>query len=112
MVPVTAANRRDVRKTRITRRRSAVASLIVAETGHTALNQPPAFSSLPLSASATAGPERSCRVCDLLRHGNLVTRFALFGEDEKDSAGLADLLRMGRLPEAWIAPAESVSCGS
>ncbi len=26
--------------------------------------------------------------------------------DEKDAAGLADLLRMGRLPEAWIAPAE------
>jgi transposase len=26
--------------------------------------------------------------------------------DEKDSAGLADLLRMGRLPEAWIAPPE------
>jgi Transposase len=26
--------------------------------------------------------------------------------DEKDSADLADLLRMGRLPEAWIAPAE------
>jgi transposase len=26
--------------------------------------------------------------------------------DEKDAADLADLLRMGRLPEAWIAPAE------
>src|SRR6201988_2721978 len=26
--------------------------------------------------------------------------------DERDSADLADLLRMGRLPEAWIAPAE------
>ena len=26
--------------------------------------------------------------------------------DEKDSAGLAGLLRMGRLPEAWIAPHE------
>src|SRR5215472_18088536 len=26
--------------------------------------------------------------------------------DEKDSADLADLLRMGRLPEAWIAPPE------
>lgn len=25
-------------------------------------------------------------------------------EDEKDSADLADLLRMGRLPEAWAAP--------
>jgi transposase len=24
--------------------------------------------------------------------------------DERDAAGLADLLRMGRLPEAWIAP--------
>ena len=30
----------------------------------------------------------------------------MFGEDEKDAADLADLLRMGRLPEAWIAPAE------
>jgi transposase len=30
----------------------------------------------------------------------------LFGEDEKDAADLADLLRMGRLPEAWIAPDE------
>jgi len=26
--------------------------------------------------------------------------------DEKDAADLADLLRMGRLPEAWIAPAQ------
>src|SRR6187431_2325401 len=26
--------------------------------------------------------------------------------DERDAAGLADLLRMGRLPEAWIAPPE------
>jgi transposase len=26
--------------------------------------------------------------------------------DERDAAGLADLLRMGRLPEAWIAPRE------
>jgi transposase len=26
--------------------------------------------------------------------------------DEIDSADLADLLRMGRLPEAWIAPPE------
>jgi transposase len=26
--------------------------------------------------------------------------------DEKDAADLADLLRMGRLPEAWIAPRE------
>jgi len=26
--------------------------------------------------------------------------------DQKDAADLADLLRMGRLPEAWIAPAE------
>src|SRR3954469_18451437 len=24
--------------------------------------------------------------------------------DQRDAAGLADLLRMGRLPEAWIAP--------
>lgn len=26
--------------------------------------------------------------------------------DERDAVGLADLLRMGRLPEAWIAPPE------
>src|SRR6201982_2622782 len=25
-------------------------------------------------------------------------------DDERDAADLADLLRMGRLPEAWIAP--------
>ena len=30
----------------------------------------------------------------------------MFGEDEKDAADLADLLRMGRLPQAQIAPAE------
>jgi transposase len=27
--------------------------------------------------------------------------------DERDTADLADLLRMGRLPEAWIAPPET-----
>ena len=27
--------------------------------------------------------------------------------DERDAADLADLLRMGRLPEAWIAPAQT-----
>ena len=27
-----------------------------------------------------------------------------FGEDVRDAQDLADLLRMGRLPEAWIAP--------
>jgi transposase len=27
-------------------------------------------------------------------------------DDERDAADLADLLRMGRLPEAWIAPPE------
>jgi transposase len=32
--------------------------------------------------------------------------------DEKDAADLADLLRMGRLPEAWIAPVEIRGCGS
>jgi transposase len=32
--------------------------------------------------------------------------------DEKDAADLADLLRMGRLPEAWIARWRSASCGS
>ena len=31
--------------------------------------------------------------------------------DERDAADLADLLRMGRLPEAWIAPRGCGSCG-
>lgn len=33
-------------------------------------------------------------------------------KNERDAADLADLLRMGRLPEAWIAPDEPASCGS
>jgi transposase len=32
--------------------------------------------------------------------------------DAKDAADLADLLRMGRLPEAWITPREVRICGS
>ena len=32
--------------------------------------------------------------------------------DQRDAADLADLLRMGRLPHAWIAPPETRSCGS
>ena len=32
--------------------------------------------------------------------------------DFRDAADLADLLRMGRLPEAWIAPPAMRSCGS
>ena len=32
--------------------------------------------------------------------------------DERDAADLADLLRMGRLPEAWIAPPQSGSCAA
>ncbi len=32
--------------------------------------------------------------------------------DQRDAADLADLLRMNRLPEAWIAPRRSASCGS
>jgi len=32
--------------------------------------------------------------------------------DQRDAADLADLLRMGRLPHAWIAPPEPGSCGS
>jgi transposase len=30
----------------------------------------------------------------------------------RDAANLADLLRMGRLPEAWITPQEIRTCGS
>ena len=33
-------------------------------------------------------------------------RYRRVKNDEQDAADLADLLRMGRLPEAWIAPAE------
>jgi transposase len=83
-----------------------VVDLIAAETGHTGLNQPPAFSSLPISTSAGVGPGCSCRVCDLLRHAKLATRLALFGEDKVDAAILAQLLRADLLPEAWIAPAK------
>ena len=32
--------------------------------------------------------------------------------DERDAKDLADLLRMGRLPEAWIAPPEIRGCAS
>ena len=33
-------------------------------------------------------------------------------DDFRDAADLADLLRMGRLPEAWITPQEIRTCGS
>ena len=39
-------------------------------------------------------------------------RYRRVKNDERDAADLADLLRMGRLPEAWIAPPEIASCGS
>ena len=41
-----------------------------------------------------------------MRHGSGVKMFALrrVKNDQRDAADLADLLRMGRLPEAWIAP--------
>jgi hypothetical protein len=41
-----------------------------------------------------------------LAHPLGVKMFALrrVKNDERDAADLADLLRMGRLPEAWIAP--------
>ena len=32
--------------------------------------------------------------------------------DVRDAGDLADLLRMGRLPEAWIAPPQTANCGS
>jgi len=32
--------------------------------------------------------------------------------DERDAADLADLLRMGRLPEAWIAPPAPGNCAA
>jgi hypothetical protein len=32
--------------------------------------------------------------------------------DERDAIDLADMLRLGRLPEAWIAPPRPGSCGS
>jgi hypothetical protein len=33
-------------------------------------------------------------------------------DDERDARDLADMLRLGRLPEAWIAPRPVVSCVS
>jgi transposase len=49
-----------------------------------------------------AGPEMH------LAHSLAVKAFTYrrVKDDERDSADLADLLRMGRLPEAWIAPPE------
>jgi transposase len=82
------------------------ASPIGTETGHTGLNQSPAFSSMPIFDISRYGPWALCSGPDLLGHVNLATRLALFGEDERDARDLADLLRMGRLPEAWIAPPE------
>ena len=39
-------------------------------------------------------------------------RYRRVKNDVRDAADLADLLRMGRLPEAWIAPPRPASCGS
>src|SRR5215831_15670166 len=39
-------------------------------------------------------------------HGVKAYSYRRVKNDEKDAADLADLLRMGRLPEAWIAPRE------
>src|SRR5215469_9751788 len=56
--------------------------------------------------SAAAGLERFCSVRDLLRHANFATRLALFGEDAKDCARLAELFECGLLRGSYIPPAE------
>src|SRR5487761_1235318 len=56
LLSVTAADRRDVRKIRITRPSPCCPSLIATETGHTALNQSATFSSLPLFGVCRSGP--------------------------------------------------------
>ncbi|CCH79205.1 hypothetical protein BN12_4060015 [Nostocoides japonicum T1-X7] len=38
------------------------------------------------------------------RWGREMFEYRRVKNDERDAADLADLLRMGRLPEAWIAP--------
>src|SRR5215207_6049249 len=75
---------------------------------------------MPLRASARRGRRRcwGCRAVDRLlgsqQHGQLqlcVPPMVIKGftyrrvkNDVRDAADLADLLRMGRLPEAWLAP--------
>ena len=39
-------------------------------------------------------------------------RYRRVKNDVRDAGDLADLLRMGRLPEAWIAPPATRECGS
>ena len=52
----------------------------------------------------TAWPS-SARTCIWrTRWESRCSRYRRVKNDERDAADLADLLRMGRLPEAWIAP--------
>src|SRR6266581_2186380 len=83
-----------------------VVSLIATETGHTGVTSRLPSPRCRSSTSAAASLERSCSARDLLRHVNLATRLALFGEDKVDAAILAQLLRADLLPEAQLAPAK------
>jgi transposase len=70
------------------------------------LNCPPSFSSLLLFEVSAAGLECLCSHRDLVRHRNLATRLALFGEDAKDCARLAELPGCGLLQGSYIPAAE------
>jgi hypothetical protein len=60
------------------------------------------------SAAAAASPviwPSSARTCSLAHPlGVKMFSYGRVKNDQRDAADLADLLRMGRLPEAWIAP--------
>jgi transposase len=51
------------------------------------------------------GLERSCSARDLLRHVNLATQLALFGEDKLDAMWLARLTQWGMLRPSFVPPA-------
>ena len=53
-----------------------------------------------------AGGGRVRRCTWRIRWASRRSAYRRVKNDERDAADLADLLRMGRLPEAWIAPAE------
>jgi hypothetical protein len=45
-----------------------------------------------------------CSACDLLRHTNLATRLALFGEDKQDAVWIAKITERGSLPSSFVPP--------
>ena len=54
----------------------------------------------------TPWPRRGPRCTWRTRWASRPSAYRRVKNDERDAADLADLLRMGRLPEAWIAPPE------